>query len=134
MGDEQRRHPGLAHPDSDPEAGHARLGDLEDRFTDPVAVADADLVVGESLHGEVLAELAVAEVVSLQLLLPVAIRLDLVDEHGAVLASVCGSVGLVVAVDVDPPDHPWTVDGLLPDRRADGLALPGDVSGSPDVE
>src|SRR5690242_9645583 len=101
MSDEQRRHPRLAQPDADPKAGHARLRDLEDCVPYLVAVADADLVVGEALDGEVLAELPVHEVVSLQLLLPVAIRLDLVDEHGAVLAAVSGSIGLVVAVDVD---------------------------------
>ena len=134
MGDEQRRHPGLVQADADAKAGHARLRDLEDRVADLVAVADANLVVSEPLHGEVLAELAVDEVVSLQLLLPVAIRLDLVDEHRAVLAAVGGSIGLVVAVDVDAPDHAPAVDWLFPDRGADGLALPGNVAGSADVE
>ena len=43
-------------------------------------------------------------------------------------------VGLVVAVDVDPPHHPRPVDRLLPDRRADGAALPRDVARSPDVQ
>ena len=46
VGDEQRRHPRLLHPQPEAEAGHPRLGDLEDRLADPVAIADADLVVG----------------------------------------------------------------------------------------
>ena len=58
VGDEQRRHRRLVHPDADAVARHARLGDLEQRPADAVAVADADLVVGEALDGEVLAELA----------------------------------------------------------------------------
>ena len=121
-------------PDADPVARHARLGDLEQRLADPVAVADADLVVGEALDREVLAELAVGEVVAPELALPVAVGVDLVDEHRAVLAAVRAPVGLVVAVDVDPPHHPRPVDRLLPDRGADGLALPRDLSRAADVE
>ena len=62
--------------------------DLEHRAADPVPVADAHLVVGQSLDGEVLAELAVTEVVAAELLLPVAVRVHLVDEHRALLAAV----------------------------------------------
>ena len=61
VGDEQRRHGGLVHADADAVTGDARLGDLEQRVADPVAVADADLVVGQALDGEVLAELAGGE-------------------------------------------------------------------------
>ena len=68
---------------------------------DPVAVADADLVVAEPLDREVLAELSVDEVVSSELALPVAVRVDLVDEDGALLAAVPREVALAVAVDVE---------------------------------
>ena len=134
VGDQQRRHGRLGHPDADAVARHARLGDLEQRLADPVAIADADLVVGEALDGEVLAELPVGEVASSQFALPVAVGLDLVDEHGAVLATVRKPVGLVVAVDVDPPHHARPSDRLLPDRGADGLALPLDLAGATDVD
>ncbi len=133
-GHEQRWHRRLLHADAHPEARDAWLGDLEERLADPVAVAYADLVVGEPLDGEVLAELAVAEVVSAELALPVAVGLDLVDEHGAVLAAVSRAVSLVVAVDVDPPDHARPLDGVLPDGRADGLPLPGDLARQSDVD
>ena len=63
MGNKQRGHPRVIHPDAYPEAGDSRLGHLEDRFADLVPVADAHLVVGQSLHGEVLTELPVLEVV-----------------------------------------------------------------------
>jgi hypothetical protein len=43
---QQRGHVRHAHPEADAVAGDARLGDLEDRIADPVAVADAHLVVG----------------------------------------------------------------------------------------
>ena len=48
VGDEQRGHGRLVHPDPDAIAGHAWLGDLEQRRADAEAVADADLVVGEA--------------------------------------------------------------------------------------
>ncbi len=92
-----------------------------------------DLVVGKPVHGEVLAELAVAGVVPLQLLLPVAVGVQLVDQHGTLLATVSGEVALPVAVQIQPPRHHGRGDGLLPDTRVDDLAVPGDVLGQPDV-
>ena len=89
----------------DPVARDAWLGDLEHGVADPVAVADADLVVGEALDGEVLAELPVHEVVAAELALPVAVGVELVDEDGALLAAVAGEIALAVAVDVQPA-HP----------------------------
>ena len=69
--DEQRRKPGFAEPQAHPVTGHPRLGDLELGLPDPVPVTDADLGVGQAVDGEVLAELAVAEVVPAEMLLPV---------------------------------------------------------------
>src|SRR5581483_5469060 len=129
MRDEQRGHRGFAEPDADAVARHAWLGDLEDRLADLVAIADAARVVGQPVDREVLAELAVREVAAPEFALPVPVGLDLVNEHGAMLAAVRGSVGLVVPVDVDLANHPRTIDGLLPDCRANRLALPLDVPG-----
>ena len=103
-GRQQRRHPRLVHPDADAIAGHARLGDLEQRAADLIPVADAHHIVGQSFDREVLAELSVDEVGPLQLLLPVAIRFDLVDEDGALLTSVPGQVALTVSVQIQPAD------------------------------
>ena len=64
VGDQQRRQPRLRHPHGDPEAGHPRLRHLDLGLADPVAVADADLVVGEPVDGEVLPEGAELEVVA----------------------------------------------------------------------
>ena len=50
----------LTHPHRDAEAGDPRLGDLELRLADDVPVADADLVVGQAVDSEILAERAVA--------------------------------------------------------------------------
>jgi hypothetical protein len=61
---------------------------LEGSGADLVAVADADLVVTKSFNGEVLAELSVDEVALAKLAFPIAIGVELVDEHGALLAAV----------------------------------------------
>ena len=62
------------------------------------------------------------------------VGLDLVDEHGALLAAVPGQVALPVAVDVEPADHLRPVDRALPDAGVDGPAAPGDVLRHPDVD
>jgi hypothetical protein len=71
--DEQCRNARIVHADPDAVARDPGLGDLEDRGPDLVVVPDADLVVAPSVDGEVLAELAVAEVVASELAFPVAV-------------------------------------------------------------
>ena len=60
-GGQERSHLRLVHANSDAVAGDPRLSHLEQRSPDPVAVADADLVVRQPLDREVLAELPVGE-------------------------------------------------------------------------
>ena len=50
VGDDERWHLRLVHPDAEAVTGDPRLADLEHRRADPVAVSDADLVVGQSLR------------------------------------------------------------------------------------
>ena len=57
MGDKEIRHLGFTEAHADPKACHPRLGDLEFRLTDTVAISDADLVVAETGDREVLAEI-----------------------------------------------------------------------------
>src|SRR5215831_8687513 len=73
-GCQQSRHPWLVHPNADAITGNARLGDLEQCAADLIMITDAHGIVGQSLDREVLAELSMDEVGSLQLLLPIAIR------------------------------------------------------------
>src|SRR5262249_4333428 len=77
MADQRGWPSGLAQPQAHPVAGHPRLGDLELGLADAVPVADAHLVVRETVNGEVLPELAVAEVIPAEVSLPVLVRLDL---------------------------------------------------------
>jgi hypothetical protein len=134
VGDQQRRDARILHPQPDPVTGDPGLGELEQRAADPVAVADAGLVVAEPLHGEVFAELPVDEVASPQLALPVAIGLDLVDEDRALLAAVAGEVTLAVALHVEPADATGAADGLLEDAREHGPALPRHLLRHADVD
>src|SRR5262252_1768063 len=89
-GCQQCRHPGLVHPNADAVAGHARLSDLEQCTADLVSIADANGIVRQSFDRKVLAELSVDEVGPVELVLPVAIRFDLVDEDGSLLTPVLG--------------------------------------------
>jgi hypothetical protein len=73
---------------------------LEQGAADPVSIANAHRVVGQSVDGEVLAELSVDEVAPLQLLLPVAVRFDLIDVDRALLTAVAGQVALTVPVEI----------------------------------
>jgi hypothetical protein len=134
VGDQQRRNARVVHAKADAVTGDARLGDLEQRGADPVAVADADLVVAQPLHREVLAELPIDEVASSQLVLPVAIRVDLIDEDGALLTAVPGEISLAVAVHVELANATRAADGILVDAREHGLPLPRHLLGQADVD
>ena len=98
---------------------------------DPVAVADADLVVGHPLDGEVLAELAGDEVVAAEHLRPVLVGRPVVDVDGAMLAAVADQVGLAVAVDVQAAHAPPARHRRLEDRRPHRAAPPPNSRGSP---
>jgi hypothetical protein len=115
----------VTSPDS---TGDPRLGDLELGLADAVPAPDAHLVVGQAGHGEIFAERTVARVVAAEVLLPVPIGLDLVDQHCALLAAVPVGVALAVAVDVEPPDHRRAVHRVLPYPGVDSLALPGRIA------
>src|SRR3989441_8431922 len=109
-GCQQCWHPGLVRANADAIAGNARLSNLEHRAADLITVADAHGIVGQSFDREVLAELSGDEVGPLQLLLPIAVRFDLIDEDRALLASVTPEIPLSVAVNVEPPDHAPALD------------------------
>ena len=76
VADEQCGQLGLTNTQADAIAGDPRLGDLELGAADAIPVPDADLVVGKTVDGEVLAELAIREVVAPEVLLPIRVRLE----------------------------------------------------------
>ena len=134
MGDQQRSHLGLVHTDAHAVTGDARLRHFKQSAADPVMVSNAHLCVRQALDGEILAELPIGEILSTQLILPIAIGVDLIDEHGPVLAAMASQVPLSVAVDVEPAHHARAFNRRLPDGGVHGLALPRDVPRQTDID
>jgi hypothetical protein len=109
------------------------LGDFEQGAADLIAVADADGIVGQSFDREVFAELSVDEVGPLQLLLPMTIGFDLVDEDRALLAAMAGQVALAVAIEVQPADATAARHRIFPDAGVNGTAVPLDIARKSDI-
>ena len=130
---EQRRHPGLVHPNADAKACHAGLSDLEKCGPDFITVADAYHIVGQPFHSEVLAKLSVNEISPLQLLLPIAIGFNLINEDRPMLTSVPGQVALTVSLEIQPTDATATSHRILPDAGVYSAAFPCDVARKPNV-
>ncbi len=100
----------------------------------PRGAAASSKSPGQAADREVLAELAVAEVVAAQLLLPVLVRLDLVHEHRTLLAAVPGQVTLPVTVDIQPPHLAGAISRLFPDRGVDCPPVPRHIPRQPHVD
>jgi hypothetical protein len=127
-GCQQSRHAGLVHPDANAIAGNTRLGHFEPRAAALITIADAHGIVGQSFDREVLAELSTDEVRSVQLLLPIAVRFDLLHEDGALLTPVPGQVTLTVSVQIQPNDSTAARNRILPNPGVHSAPLPLDAS------
>ncbi len=132
--DQQGSHGRLVHADAHPITGDAGLRDLEQGATDPVAVPDANLRIGQTLDGEILSELPVFEAGPTQFFLPKPVGFDLVDQHRPVFAAVTGQVPLSVAVDVQASHHPPALDRRLPNSGMNDLPLPWNVARQANVD
>src|SRR6516164_3933723 len=130
---QQGGHAWLVHPESNSVTGHARLRHFEQRAANPITVADADLIVRQAVHREVLAELSKHEILSPELPFPITVGIDLIDENGPVLATVTLQISLAVALDVQLPHLTATADRVLPNGRAHGLPFPWDFAWQTDV-
>jgi hypothetical protein len=93
-----------------------------------IPIADADDIVGQAFDGEVLTELSVHEVRPFQLLLPILMGFDLIDENGALLASVPGEIALPITLKVQLADPTAADYRLLPDPGMYRAAFPLDVA------
>jgi hypothetical protein len=132
-GCEKSRHPRLIHPNANAIAGNSRLGDLEQRVADFIAVANAHGIVGQSFDRKVLAELSVDEVRPPELLLPKAIRLDLVNIDSSLLASVAVQVALTISFQIRPTDPTAATHRIFPDPGVYRAPIPFDVARKSDV-
>ncbi|MGA8194274.1 MAG: hypothetical protein WB902_12975, partial [Acetobacteraceae bacterium] len=122
MRDQQRRYLRMLQPDTDPVAGVARLTDLDDGAADPKSIADTDLVIGEALDCEVLAEIPGHEIRPSKIARPVAVGIELVDHKRTLLAAMAAEVALAVAIEIQPAGENPSRHRRLPDRRPDSPA------------
>jgi hypothetical protein len=125
---EQGGHPRFVHANADAVARYARLRHFKCRIANAEAIANADLVIGKPVNGEVFSELAEDEAGPLQLLLPVAVRFDLVDEDSPLLTPMPGQVALTVTIQMQPAGPTTARDRVLPDPGMHSAALPLDVT------
>jgi hypothetical protein len=134
MRDQECRHLRVVHPYTDAIAGDSRLRHFKQRAADPVAISDADLVIGKAIDCQVLAELTILEVVTLEVRLPVAIGVELIDHHSTVLSAVTRDVALTITVEIETARNHPACYGPLPDSGADHFALPFDIGWKADVQ
>jgi hypothetical protein len=109
------------------------LGDLEKCGPDLITVADAYDIVGQPFDCEVLTKLSVDEISPFQLLLPIAIRFNLINEDGSMLTSMPGQVALTVSLEIQASDATATLHWMLPDPGVYRVPLPRDVARKPNV-
>ncbi|CCE07955.1 hypothetical protein BRAS3843_2490021 [Bradyrhizobium sp. STM 3843] len=127
-GRQQRRHPRFIRPNANAIAGHARLSDLEHGAADLITVADTHVIVRQSFDREVLTELSVDEIAPFQMVLPVAVRVDLVDENSPLLPSMAVQVSLTISVQIQAVHPAAAVHGIFPDAGVHSAPLPRDIS------
>src|SRR5262249_38083681 len=110
------------------------LADFEDGTADPEPVADADLVISQPIHREILAEAAANEIRSAKIILPIAIGSELIDHDGPLLAAVAGKIALTISDQVEPPGNDPAIDRRLPYPCSDGPAAPQHVLWQSDID
>src|SRR5580700_212361 len=130
---EQRRHTRLAHANADAVACHARLCHFECRVTNAVAIANAHLVIGKSLDGEVFSELSKDEVMPPENAFPVVIGAHLINKNGALLSTMAAEIALRIANNIERPHPPSAFHWRFPDRGMDGLTVPCHVAWKTDI-
>src|SRR5580704_8532400 len=133
MRDQERSHLRVVHPYTDAIAGDARLRHLKQRAADPVAISDADFVVGKAIDRQVLPELTILKVVALDVHLPVTIGVELIDHHSTMLSAVTCQVALTITVEIETARHHPACYGTLTDSGVDHFALPCDIGWKADV-
>jgi len=131
--DQQRGKPRVVQPDTDPVAGVARLADLDDRAADPETITNADLVIGEALHCEVLSKITGHEIRPPKIARPVPVGIELVYQKRTLLAAMAAEVPLAIAIEVEPAGENPPRHRRLPDRGPNSLALPRDVLRKSDI-
>lgn len=90
----------------------------------PVPVPNADLIVGQTLNGEILTKLSVREVMSAEFPFPILIGLELINHDSTVFAAMALEIALGIAVEIEPSGEDTARDRTFPDGGAHDFALP----------
>jgi hypothetical protein len=130
---QQGRHLRIAHSNADPIASDAWLCHLEDRIANSVPISDADLTIRQTVNGEILSKLPVFEIVPAELALPIPIRVELIDHHGTLFATMALEIPLAIAIQIQSASNDTVRYGLLPNCGADQLALPFEFTRKADI-
>ena len=70
----------------------------------------------------------------LQLLLPVAVRIQLIDKHSAMLSTVTVQITLCITIDIEPSNQAPSPHSLLPHGHIDSPTAPCDLMGLTHVD
>src|SRR5277367_879701 len=133
MRNNQSRHLRIIHSNSETIAGDTRLSYFKDRSADRVSVPNANLIVGETFHGEILSKLSVLEVISAEFALPIPVGFELINHNGTMFTAVAFEIALAIAVQIEPPSKDAPGDRAFPDRGADDFALPRNLAWQADI-
>jgi hypothetical protein len=121
------------HANADAIARYARLRHFKYRITNGVAIANSDLVVRESLNGEVFSELAEDEIFASQKTFPVVIGIHLINKNGALLPTMAGEIALAISNNIELAHHLSSLDRTFPDRGTHNLTVPCHVAWKTDI-
>src|ERR1700742_533610 len=105
MRNQERGYLRIVHSYTDAIAGDTRLCHFKQRAAEPVTISDAGLVIGKTIDCQVLADLAILEVVTLEVCLPVAIGVELIDHHRTMLSTVACEIALPITVKIEAARH-----------------------------
>jgi hypothetical protein len=131
---EKRRHTRFIHADADAVACYAWLCHFKYRVTNAVSIANAYLVIRESLNREVFSELAEDEVAACEDAFPVAIGVDLINQNGSLLPTMTDEIALRIANNIELARHSSVLHWGFPDRGTDHLTVPRHVAWKTDIE
>jgi hypothetical protein len=128
MRDEQRRHLRIIHPYANPITCNPGLRDLEERAAYAIAISNADLVVCQTIHCQILAKAAVFQIIPLEKIFPISIGVKLIYHDCPVHSSVSREIPLTIPIDIELTHAYPAGDRGLPDGGADDSAFPLHVS------
>src|SRR5450756_1198941 len=114
LSDHQCGHLRILHAYAKPITGHPWLRHLKQCGPNSVTISDTNLIVPQTVHRKVLAELSILKLTQLKLCLPVAIRVELIHHHGTLFSAVPRKIALAIAIQVQTAGHHLARDRDLP--------------------